>query len=106
MANKTLNAEQVRQTMPQRINNYYTTGTKNLENLSPDTWTLDRAFFNRPGNEDIQLALKHDYQSNVLLYPQWQAYFRQHQPPMLVVWGKNDQLLVEEGLCYKPFAEP
>lgn len=81
---------------------YYITGARNLENLSPDTWTLDRALLDRPGNIDIQLALKYDYQSNVQLYPQWQAYLRQYQPPTLIVWGKNDQgFLVEGAYAYK-----
>jgi pimeloyl-ACP methyl ester carboxylesterase len=101
---KTLeNADRVRQTMtPDAIKRYYTTGARNPENLSPDTWTLDQALLNRPGNLDIQLALKYSYQSNVLLYPQWQAYFREYQPPTLVVWGKNDRgFLVEGAYAYK-----
>ncbi|MEH2373676.1 alpha/beta fold hydrolase [Nostoc sp.] len=81
---------------------YYTTGAKNLENLSPDTWILDQALLDRPGNQEIQLALKYDYQSNLLLYPKWQAYLRQYQPPTLVVWGKNDRgFLVEGAYAYK-----
>ena len=81
---------------------HYTTGARNLESLSPDTWTLDEVLLDRPGNSDIQLALKYDYQSNVLLYPQWQVYLRQYQPPTLVVWGKNDQgFLVEGAYAYK-----
>ncbi|MBD2100361.1 alpha/beta fold hydrolase [Leptolyngbya sp. FACHB-261] len=97
------NAERVRQTMTvDATKRYYTTGARNLENLSPDTWTLDQALLNRPGNLDIQLALKYSYQSNLLLYPQWQAYLRQHQPPTLVVWGKNDRgFLVEGAYAYK-----
>ncbi len=97
------NADRVRQTMtPEATKRYYTTGAKNPENLSPDTWTLDQALLDRPGNVDIQLALKYDYQSNVLLYPQWQVYLRQYQPPTLVVWGKNDRgFLVEGADAYK-----
>ncbi|MBD2520312.1 SDR family oxidoreductase [Nostoc sp. FACHB-973] len=80
----------------------YTNGVRNLEAISPDTWTLDQALLDRPGNIDIQLALKYDYQSNVRLYPQWQAYLRQHQAPTLIVWGKNDQgFLVEGAYAYK-----
>lgn len=30
-------------------------------------------------------------------YPAWQAYFRAHQPPMLIAWGKNDKILPAEG---------
>lgn len=97
------NADWVRQTMTaDATKRYYTTGAKNLENLSPDTWILDQALLDRPGNQEIQLALKYDYQSNLLLYPQWQAYLRQYQPPTLVVWGKNDRgFLVEGAYAYK-----
>ena len=97
------NADRVRQALASKGTKwYYTTGVKNLENISPDTWTLDQSLLDRPGNIDIQLALKYDYQSNVRLYPQWQAYLRQYQPPTLIVWGKNDQgFLVEGAYAYK-----
>jgi pimeloyl-ACP methyl ester carboxylesterase len=92
------NADLVRQSMTgDAIKRYYTTGARNLENLSPDTWTLDRSLLNRPGNLEIQLALKYSYQSNLRLYPQWQAYLRQYQPPTLIVWGKNDRGFLVEG---------
>jgi pimeloyl-ACP methyl ester carboxylesterase len=51
----------------------------------------------RPGNDAIQLALFYDYRTNLDLYPQWQAYFRQSQPPTLVIWGKNDQIFGPDG---------
>jgi len=57
----------------------------------------DQALLDRPGNQDIQLSLLSSYCSNLLLYPQWQAYFRQDQPPTLVAWGKNDQSFLAEG---------
>jgi pimeloyl-ACP methyl ester carboxylesterase len=80
----------------------YTNGVRNPEAIAPDTWTMDRHFLDRPGNDEIQLALFYSYQSNLLLYPQWQAYLRQHQPPTLVVWGKNDQgFIVEGAYAYK-----
>jgi pimeloyl-ACP methyl ester carboxylesterase len=97
------NGDRVRQALASKGTKwYYITGARNLENLSPDTWVLDQALLNRPGNIDIQLSLKYDYQSNVRLYPQWQAYLRQYQPPTLIVWGKNDQgFLVEGAYAYK-----
>lgn len=63
----------------------YTNGVRNLEAISPDTWTMDQHFLDRPGNAEIQLALFDNYRSNPPLYPQWQKYFRQHQPPTLIV---------------------
>ena len=68
----------------------YLIGVKNPELINPDTWTLDLASLNRPGNRDAQLNLLFDYQNNLPLYPKWQNYFRTSQPPMLIAWGKND----------------
>lgn len=75
----------------------YTNGVRNLEAISPDTWTMDQPFLDRPGNEEIQLALFYSYGTNPPLYPQWQEYFRKHQPPTLIVWGKNDYIFPAEG---------
>jgi len=75
----------------------YTHGTRNPEAISPDTWTVDQYFQDRPGNKAIQMQLFYDYGSNPPLYLEWQAYFRRHQPPTLVVWGKNDQIFPAAG---------
>ena len=75
----------------------YTNGVRNLEAIDPDTWNLDQPFLDRPGNEEIQLALFYSYGTNPPLYPQWQAYFRKYQPPTLLVWGKNDYIFPAEG---------
>ncbi len=73
----------------------YTHGVPNPERLSPDAWTLDSALLARPGNDEIQLDLFGDYQSNVALYPvNLQEYIRNlRRPPLLAVWGKHDPLL-------------
>lgn len=75
----------------------YLDGVRNVEAVSPDTWTIDQTLLDRPSNQDIQLALFYDYRTNSPLYPAWQAYFRKHQPPTLVVWGKNDKIFPAEG---------
>jgi pimeloyl-ACP methyl ester carboxylesterase len=75
----------------------YTNGVKDTSVVSPDTWTIDQALLERPGNADIQLDLFYDYRTNVPLYPQWQAYFREYNPPTLVVWGKNDAIFIAAG---------
>ena len=58
---------------------------------------MDTFFLNRPGNDRIQLELFYSYGTNPPLYPQWQAYFREYQPPTLIVWGKNDAIFPAEG---------
>lgn len=75
----------------------YTHGVRNEEAISPDNWIIDQALLDRPGNSEIQLHLFYDYGSNPALYPEWQTYFREHQPPTLVVWGKNDYIFPAEG---------
>ncbi len=75
----------------------YLHGARDPKNISPDSYTADQVTLDRPGNKEVQLALFKDYGSNPPLYPQWQEYFRTHQPPMLVVWGKNDQIFPPAG---------
>ena len=75
----------------------YTHGVRQPERISPDTWTLDQALLDRPGNKEIQLRLFESYGSNPPRYPEWHAYFRRHQPPALIVWGKNDVIFPEAG---------
>jgi len=75
----------------------YTHGVKNVESISPDGWTHDQYLLDRKGNDEIQLDLFLSYGSNPPLYPRWQEYFRTHQPAMLIVWGKNDQIFPAAG---------
>lgn len=75
----------------------YTEGVRNVEAISPDAWTLDQYLLDRPGNHQIQLALFYDYGSNPSRYPAWHEYFRKHQPPTLIVWGKHDKIFPAEG---------
>ncbi len=75
----------------------YTHGVRNPEAISPDNWQLDQLFLDRPGNQEIQLALFYSYGSNPPLYPQWQEYLRKYQPPTLITWGKNDYIFPESG---------
>jgi pimeloyl-ACP methyl ester carboxylesterase len=75
----------------------YTHGTKDVSRISPDSYTLDQLFLDRPGNDAIQLNLLHDYQSNLALYDGWHEYFRDKQPKTLIVWGKNDPFFTVDG---------
>ncbi len=75
----------------------YMTGAKNPELVSPDGAAHDQFLLDRKGNDEIQLDLFLSYGSNPPLYPSWQAYFREHQPPVLIAWGKNDQIFPPAG---------
>ena len=75
----------------------YTHGVPNVEAVSPDNWFHDQYLLDRHGNKDIQIELFHSYGTNPPLYPLWQEYLRTHQPPTLIVWGKNDYIFPAEG---------
>jgi pimeloyl-ACP methyl ester carboxylesterase len=75
----------------------YQAGAYDANNVNPDSWLFDQALLDRPGADAIQLDLLHDYRNNPPLYPIWQAYFRQHQPRTLIVWGKGDPLFIPPG---------
>jgi pimeloyl-ACP methyl ester carboxylesterase len=61
-----------------------------VERYDPDLWTDEFAFLNQSGQGDIQSDLFYDYRTNVDSYPKWQAWMRQMQPRLLVLWGKYD----------------
>jgi pimeloyl-ACP methyl ester carboxylesterase len=75
----------------------YTQGIADPSIVSPDGRSLDDYYLARPGAHEAQLDLLLDYASNIALYPQFQAYFRKHKPPLLAVWGKNDPFFVPAG---------
>ena len=67
------------------------------DRVSPDGSTLDSFYMHRPEAQEIQLDLILSYRTNVERYPEFQAYFRQHRPPLLAVWGKNDAFFIPPG---------
>jgi pimeloyl-ACP methyl ester carboxylesterase len=75
----------------------YLIGVPNPESVAPESYTLDQALLERPGNKEIQLDLYLDYATNVKLYPKFQAYFREFKPPLLAIWGKNDIFFIPPG---------
>ena len=75
----------------------YLHGVRDSSRIAPDNWVMAQAGLDRPGNKEIQLKLFYDYRTVLPLYPKLQAYFREHQPPALVLWGKNDQIFLVAG---------
>lgn len=75
----------------------YTEGAEDASKISPDGYTMDQFYIDRPGNDEIQLALFRNYGTNLPLYDTWQSYFRKYQPATLVISGKNDKLFLAAG---------
>lgn len=75
----------------------YLTGAGSPEKIAPDSYSLDQYYLDREGNDLIQLALFRDYGSNIALYEEWHQYFTKNKPPMLIMWGKNDQFFTVPG---------
>jgi pimeloyl-ACP methyl ester carboxylesterase len=75
----------------------YEHGVADPKSIAPETYTLDMALMERPGNKEIQLDLFLDYANNVKLYPKFQEYFRKFKPPTLAIWGKNDPFFIPPG---------
>jgi pimeloyl-ACP methyl ester carboxylesterase len=75
----------------------YTHGVTDATRVSPDGYSLDNYYLTRPDADEIQLDLFGDYRTNVALYPKFQSYFREHKPPLLAVWGKNDPFFLPPG---------
>ena len=69
----------------------------NVTRYNPDTWADEYAILSRTGEREIQAALLLDYRTNVVSYPEWQAWMRAHQPPMLVMWGRYDPSFIVPG---------
>lgn len=73
-----------------------------LARVSPELWMLDWELMKRPGNIDMQFELNCDLENHIKMFPVFQEYFRTHQPPALIIWGKYDiYFSVEEAPCYK-----
>ena len=99
----TTGSGEVRETIRSAALNFNTTkwqyvfGSPHPESIPPETYHLDTALMERPGNKDIQLDIFYDYRTNVALYPEFQEYLRSSGVPVLAVWGKNDLVFVKEG---------
>ena len=82
---------------PASIRWQYEHGVPDASLVSPDGSALDASYIQRPGVDEIQLDLFRSYATNVALYPAFQAYFREHQPKLLAIWGRNDPFFLPPG---------
>ncbi|ORA14631.1 alpha/beta fold hydrolase [Mycobacterium arosiense] len=75
----------------------YVTGVTDETLVDPESWQHDYALISRPGNDLVQLRLFRDYATNAPLYPRLHDYFRASRVPLLVVWGRGDEIFGPAG---------
>lgn len=86
------------------VKRQYTAGLPEelLPAVSPELWMVDWELMKRQGNIEMQFELNCDYEDNIRMFPVFQEYFRTHQPPALVIWGRHDVFFsLEEAYCYQ-----
>ena len=75
----------------------YTAGFLDPAHVSPDAYTYDQTILDKPGNQEVQLALLYDYRTNPAQYDVWHETLRRAHPAVLAVWGKNDPIFSAPG---------
>jgi pimeloyl-ACP methyl ester carboxylesterase len=60
------------------------------ETVPPDLWKLHWPLMDTPKRRGIALGLMERWKANADMFPKFQAYLREHQPPTLMVWGPED----------------
>ena len=76
---------------------HYLHGVRDPSRISPDSWVIDQAYQDRPGNKEIQLSILYNAKKDLDVFDDWQRYFRKQQPPTLITWGKNDGIFTVQG---------
>jgi hypothetical protein len=70
---------------------------RDASRVIPGTRVHDQVPPRPAGNKDIELDLLYDHRTNVPLYPHFQAFFRRHEPPTLIIWSRNEKIFPGEG---------
>jgi pimeloyl-ACP methyl ester carboxylesterase len=81
---------------PEMIKWQYTEGVEDTSLIAPESYQLASAAIVRIGVEP-QLDLLLDYGDNIKQYQQLHEYFRQYEPPTLVIWGEKDPFFLPRG---------
>ena len=76
---------------------YVDGSVENGDIIDPAAYYLDHALLQRPKIMEAMVSYFYDYRTNVDLYPEFQKYLREKQPPVLAVWGRNDAIFIPPG---------
>jgi len=72
----------------------HTKGARQPDALNPDNWAIDAYAFSIAANRVFMSRLFMNLTTNIQYYPEWTAYLKDRKPKTLVVWGRNDPLIV------------
>jgi len=69
-------------------------GARQPDALNPDNWAIDAYAFSIAANRVFMSRLFMNLTTNIQHYPEWTAYLKDRQPKTLIVWGRNDPLIL------------
>jgi pimeloyl-ACP methyl ester carboxylesterase len=69
-------------------------GARQPDALNPDSWAIDAYAFSIAANRVFMSRLFMNLTTNIQHYPEWTAYLKDRQPKTLIVWGRNDPLIL------------
>jgi pimeloyl-ACP methyl ester carboxylesterase len=83
----------VRQYLGQEsIKRQYTLGVRDPSLVDPDNWVIDAALIARPQMDEVSLDMIYDIRNNIPVFAAARQYFRERQPPTLIISGANDEI--------------
>jgi pimeloyl-ACP methyl ester carboxylesterase len=69
-------------------------GARQPDALNPDNWAIDAYAFSIAANRIFMSRLFMNLTTNIQHYAEWTAYLKDRQPKTLIVWGRNDPLIL------------
>lgn len=69
-------------------------GARQPDALNPDNWAIDAYAFSIAADRVFMSRLFMNITTNIQHYPEWTAYLKDRQPKTLIVWGRNDPLIL------------
>ena len=69
-------------------------GAHEPDALDPDNWAIDAYALSIAADRAFMSRLLMNMEANFPHYPEWTAYLKDRQPKTLIVWGRNDPLIL------------
>jgi pimeloyl-ACP methyl ester carboxylesterase len=69
-------------------------GARQPDALNPDAWAIDAYAFSIDAKRAFMSRLFMNLATNIPHYPEWNTYLKDRKPKTLIVWGRNDPLIL------------